>query len=302
MMEGSIPPSSFSTPTPASSSEPATPKNSKIFKPRRSNDWDRFRGSIEQLYRNDQLKLKDVKRIMEQDHGFVASSVFPFFSFPCCPSFPQYRLFATSQSYHLPSRLGSPEKQYKDRLAGWGVRKNIKAKEINIMIRKQEKRAARGKQTIFRVAGQQVDRKRITRFERRNGRKVDSNDSRAVKPPQESPEPSTPSDMSYYTPPPDERLATLSPHPENHHPLSFDPPDAIPGSELDDTRTRTITHSPVTLTNHTPKNSIDEVYSIDEPGALEKFNRKMMEVNANYEETTRSYYSVEDPNTQPQYC
>ncbi|KAL4957864.1 Clr5 domain-containing protein [Aspergillus filifer] len=266
MMEGSIPPSSFSTPTPASSSEPATPKNSKIFKPRRSNDWDRFRGSIEQLYRNDQLKLKDVKRIMEQDHGFVAS-----------------------------------EKQYKDRLAGWGVRKNIKAKEINIMIRKQEKRAARGKQTIFRVAGQQVDRKRITRFERRNGRKVDSNDSRAVKPPQESPEPSTPSDMSYYTPPPDERLATLSPHPENHHPLSFDPPDAIPGSELD-TRTRPITHSPVSLTNHTPKNSIDEIYSIDEPGALEKFNRKMMEVNANYEETTRSYYSVEDPNTQPQYC
>lgn len=56
------------------------------------------------------------------------------------------------------------EKQYKDRLAVWGVRKNIKAKEVQFMIRKQKKRATRGKRTAFRVGGQEVDSKRIARF------------------------------------------------------------------------------------------------------------------------------------------
>lgn len=37
------------------------------------------------------------------------------------------------------------------------------------MIRKQQKRAARGKQTAFRVGGQEVDSKRIARFVRRYG-------------------------------------------------------------------------------------------------------------------------------------
>lgn len=61
------------------------------------------------------------------------------------------------------------EKQYKDRLAAWHIRKNIKAKEVHVMIRKQQKRAARGKQTAFRVGGQEVDSKRISRFVRRYG-------------------------------------------------------------------------------------------------------------------------------------
>lgn len=75
MMEGSIPSSSLSTPTPTSSSSPAAPS---LFRPRRSEDWNKFRPIIEQLYRDDQLKLKDVKRIMERNHSFVASSVLPF--------------------------------------------------------------------------------------------------------------------------------------------------------------------------------------------------------------------------------
>lgn len=37
------------------------------------------------------------------------------------------------------------------------------------MIRKQKKRAARGKQTAFRRSGQEVDQKRIARFVRRYG-------------------------------------------------------------------------------------------------------------------------------------
>ena len=41
------------------------------------------------------------------------------------------------------------------------------------MIRKQQKRAARGKETAFRVNGQNVDPKRIARFVRRYGNSWD---------------------------------------------------------------------------------------------------------------------------------
>jgi hypothetical protein len=37
----------------------------------------------------------------------------------------------------------------KDRLAAWHVRKNIKAKEVHLMLRKQQKRAAQGKQFVL---------------------------------------------------------------------------------------------------------------------------------------------------------
>lgn len=50
---------------------PVTPSN--VFRPRRSDDWHEYREIIEQLYRTDQLKLRDVKRIMERDYKFFAS-------------------------------------------------------------------------------------------------------------------------------------------------------------------------------------------------------------------------------------
>ncbi|GIK07368.1 hypothetical protein Aspvir_003030 [Aspergillus viridinutans] len=169
-MDGSIASSSNFSASSSSSS-------SAIFRPRRSDDWNEYRTVIERLYRDNQLKLRDVKRIMEHDYNFVAS-----------------------------------EKQFKDRLAAWHVRKNIKAKEVHVMIRKQQKRAARGKQTAFRVGGQEVDSKRIARFVRRYGASWDNsrNDSHRT-----SPEPDTPSDMSCYTPEPDDRSAALSPLPES---------------------------------------------------------------------------------------
>ncbi|KAL4814117.1 Clr5 domain-containing protein [Aspergillus spinulosporus] len=253
MMEGSFTPSSLSTPTPASSSSSATPR---LFKPRKSEDWNKYRPFIEQLYRNDQLKLKDVKNIMERDHNFTASSVLP--SLVSCPS-PLLPSLACLLPHNY-IRLALPgssflincspisqmlrscltfgrEKQYKDRLSSWNIRKNIKAKEVRIMYRKQQKRAAIGKQTVFRVAGQKVDTKRIARFVRRYGTNID-NESRPVEPSGDSgasPEPcmssrwlvpfsvvvncgaATPSDMSYYTPEPDERPTSLSlsPHPES---------------------------------------------------------------------------------------
>lgn len=55
----------------------------------------------------------------------------------------------------------------------WHVRKNIKASERDIMLRKQQKRAARGKQTAFRVSGHTVDSKRISRFARRYSSALD---------------------------------------------------------------------------------------------------------------------------------
>ncbi|GIJ90671.1 hypothetical protein Asppvi_009632 [Aspergillus pseudoviridinutans] len=169
-MDGSIASSSNFSASSSSSS-------SAIFRPRRSDDWNEYRTVIERLYRDNQLKLRDVKRIMEHDYNFVAS-----------------------------------EKQFKDRLAAWHVRKNIKAKEVHVMIRKQQKRAARGKQTAFRVGGQEVDSKRIARFVRRYGASWDNtrNESHRT-----SPEPDTPSDMSCYTPEPDDRSAALSPLPES---------------------------------------------------------------------------------------
>ncbi|KAJ5566544.1 hypothetical protein N7535_008182 [Penicillium sp. DV-2018c] len=169
---------------------PVSPQ-SNVFRPRRSDDWHEYREIIEQLYRNDQLKLRDVKRIMERDYKFFAS-----------------------------------EKQYKDRLAAWHVRKNIKAKEVHLMLRKQQKRAAQGKQTAFRVNGQNVDPKRIARFVRRYGTSWDTKPDKEPETEPQSPEPQTPSDMTCYTPEPaDEQSVTtpISPIPDMHSPREMPP-------------------------------------------------------------------------------
>lgn len=217
-----------SHPPPSSSSATLSPQspgpsaNLNVFRPRRSDDWHEYREIIEQLYRNDQLKLRDVKRIMERDYNFYASYA------------PLSLKTTSAVSHPIPS-----EKQYKDRLAAWHVRKNIKAKQVQLMIRKQQKRAAKGKQTAFRVNGQVVDSKRIARFVRRYGqtweqgkeKDKEKEGDRDVE--LQSPEPSafysrskgvitkfwndqvlttyqgTPSDMSYYTPEPaDESTST----------------------------------------------------------------------------------------------
>lgn len=59
--------------TPTSVATASTVVAASVFRPRRSEDWQEYRAIIEQLYRSDQLKLKDVKRIMERDYNFVAS-------------------------------------------------------------------------------------------------------------------------------------------------------------------------------------------------------------------------------------
>ncbi|KAJ5936648.1 hypothetical protein N7466_003098 [Penicillium verhagenii] len=179
------PPSMMMSPQ-SPSTTPTGPPNGP-FRPRRSEDWHVYRETIEQLYRSDQLKLRDVKRIMEREHNFAAS-----------------------------------EKQYKDRLAAWNIRKNIKAAEVQVMIRKKQKRAARGKQTAFRRAGQDVDPKRLTRFVRRYGTQWEKNPDKDAD--LQSPEPKTPSDMSCYTPEPEEGAATPISPPDVQSPTRETPP------------------------------------------------------------------------------
>ncbi|RMJ24304.1 hypothetical protein PHISP_04812 [Aspergillus sp. HF37] len=191
-MNGDKPPSSTSPPPSSSSS------SSPIVRPDKHVQWAKLRPIIERLYYIDNLKLKDVMDIMEREHNFVATY---------CPPFPH--VFQASPN--TPSR----EKQYKDRFSMWGLRKNIKAGEQRIMLRKQQKRAARGKQTAFRVGGQNISSQRISRFARRSSSAWDSSsqrDSRLTESRQSSPEPRTPSDMSCYTPEPEDRRSeTLSP-------------------------------------------------------------------------------------------
>ena len=57
------------------------------------------------------------------------------------------------------------------------------------MLRKQQKRAAQGKQTAFRVNGQNVDPKRIARFVRRYGTSWDTNRGKEPETEPQSPEP-----------------------------------------------------------------------------------------------------------------
>ncbi|RHZ59495.1 hypothetical protein CDV55_106412 [Aspergillus turcosus] len=245
-MDGSIASSSNFSASSSSSS-------SATVRPRRSDDWNEYRTVIERLYRDHQLKLKDVKRIMEHDYNFVAS-----------------------------------EKQYKDRLAAWHVRKNIKAKEVHVMIRKQQKRAARGKQTAFRVGGQEVDSKRIARFVRRYGASWDNsrNDSH-----QTSPEPvDTPSDMSCYTPEPDDRSAALSPLSESqsmHHENKFDP---LQSPELDDNQSLSATTLSPTSPQPTPR-PVEDLSNEDALEALTLFQNRLLALDKHLEASMSGFVS-----------
>lgn len=98
------------------------------------------------------------------------------------------------------------------------------------MIRKQQKRAARGKNTAFRVGGQEVDSKRIARFVRRYSSTWENEEDHST-----DQEPRTPSDMSCYTPEPEDQRPGLgsdsSTTPIQLHP--DDKFDGVPDSEPD---------------------------------------------------------------------
>ncbi|KAF7157067.1 hypothetical protein CNMCM5623_001055 [Aspergillus felis] len=153
------------------------------------------------------------------------------------------------------------------------------------MIRKQQKRAARGKQTAFRVGGQEVDSKRIARFVRRYGASWDNtrNESHRT-----SPEPDTPSDMSCYTPEPDDRSAALSPLPESqsmHHENKFDP---LQSPELDDNQSLSAaTLSPIS-THPTPR-PMDDLSTENAWQALDSFQDRLLALDKKLEESMSNF-------------
>ncbi|PYH97793.1 hypothetical protein BO71DRAFT_101484 [Aspergillus ellipticus CBS 707.79] len=294
MMDGSIPPSSSSSSTiPTSTSSSSS--SSSIFRPRRSDDWNPYRSAIEHLYRENQLKLRDVKRIMERDYKFVAS-----------------------------------EKQYKDRLASWNVRKNIKAKEVHVMIRKQQKRAAHGKQTAFRLGGQDVDSKRISRFVRRYGTNLEANNSRedSQQRPQSppvlqraqqtqqilqtqqllqaqpvrstSPEPRTPSDMSYYTPPPDERAMTMSPSAETQSHFHDDRSELVLNPDNGHVRSLSVSAlsavSADTITGDLPRPTVDAIRDSENKSwvTLEMFQDQLLRLQRTLDTSLERFVSLEE--------
>lgn len=106
MMDGSIPPPSTTTTTTSTPSTTTIPTSSSstVFRPRKSEDWNEYRTAIENLYRDNQLKLRDVKRIMERDYNFVASYSLPFlfFTIPALfPAFPSLPRICHSAIYGL---------------------------------------------------------------------------------------------------------------------------------------------------------------------------------------------------------
>lgn len=211
------------------------------------------------------------------------------------------------------------EKQYKDRLAAWHIRKNIKAKEVQVMIRKQQKRAARGKQTAFRVGGQEVDSKRISRFLRRYGSSWENSRNDPKSPQAQastSPEPETPTDMSCYTPEPEDRSTALSPMPEipipsdpraldpspldpnhpipshHHHHHHHHPPTTHPHAhhpaEMPDDQSLSATLSP-SLTNDTPKPLDDDLHEEDPWSALVSFQDRLLVLHQTLEQSMSDY-------------
>ncbi|PWY89291.1 hypothetical protein BO70DRAFT_164890 [Aspergillus heteromorphus CBS 117.55] len=299
MMDGPIPPpSSTSSSSSATLLPPSNSSSSSVFRPRRSDDWNEYRPAIEHLYRDKQLKLRDVKRAMEKEYKFFAS-----------------------------------EKQYKDRLASWNIRKNIKAKEVHIMLRKQQKRAAEGKQTVFRVAGQDIDTKRISRFVRRYGTNVEANNSRDAplqSPPvpqsplpfqqahhimqtqsllqtpilqtqpfhAASPEPATPSDMSYGTPPPDERGMTLSPSTETHSQFHDDRSESTYNVDTNHVRSLSVSTASAFSTDtiqNEPSRPVEDAMR-DNMGwpALDDFQKHLMKLQRTLDQSMSRFVSHEE--------
>jgi hypothetical protein len=59
------------------------------------------------------------------------------------------------------------ERQYKRRIKDWGLDKNLKNCEMKAIVRKQQRRTAEGKRSVFEVKGRQVEPSKIERARKR---------------------------------------------------------------------------------------------------------------------------------------
>ncbi|EAA30331.2 hypothetical protein GE21DRAFT_10591 [Neurospora crassa] len=92
-------------------------------------EWETWKKTITHLYLSEKRKLRDVREIMIQKHGFRAT-------------------------IH----------QYKIRLQQWGLEKNNKESDMRYMSAKAAQRAAQGKKSAFRVRGRDISQAELDRY------------------------------------------------------------------------------------------------------------------------------------------
>jgi hypothetical protein len=119
-----------------------------------SEEWERMKPKIQQLYLQKEKKLSQVIRILNEEHGFTASYVVPFI-FPL-------KLLDDTETL-------SRERQLKRRISEWGLDKYVKG-EIMIQIAWVElkRKILEGKESSFRINKKPVPKRKITRYLKRN--------------------------------------------------------------------------------------------------------------------------------------
>lgn len=123
------------------------------------NDWAspaefvRHRTLIEQLY--EKQSLASVKKIMEREHDFRATSVTD----------------AIPVEYEL---IYCSARMYKTRIKQWGLDKKNKEGDMRAIVRKEARRSEQGRRSVFRVRGKVVDFERVLDYWSRRGISIEN--------------------------------------------------------------------------------------------------------------------------------
>ncbi|GKT44861.1 uncharacterized protein ColSpa_05042 [Colletotrichum spaethianum] len=94
--------------------------------------WDRMQAIITRLYQSEDMSLNEVKGIMERDYCFYAT-----------------------------------QRMFKTRIVRWGLDKKLKEKEVMHMLKLKRQRLAAGKDSSFRVRGQNINWDRVEQYLKR---------------------------------------------------------------------------------------------------------------------------------------
>ncbi|KAH9223516.1 hypothetical protein DL95DRAFT_492669 [Leptodontidium sp. 2 PMI_412] len=119
---------------PAHHFEPSAPKSTPFNRPTKG-DWDRHRELLTQLWSVEKKKLSEVKAIMEQQHGHIAT-----------------------------------ERMYKHHFGKWKLDKKFKERDAVAVLRKKRQRDADGKETEIILRGKAIKMEDVDRYlKRRKG-------------------------------------------------------------------------------------------------------------------------------------
>ncbi|KAH8899170.1 hypothetical protein GQ53DRAFT_741258 [Thozetella sp. PMI_491] len=154
-----------------------------------SSDWESHRLTIQELYLDQNLSLREVIKTMRQTHGFQATYVLTRQLRP-------FRLINTSSNH--PRGLFR-ERMYKTRLRHWGLDKNYRYSEVVQLLRLRKEREEAGKETVFTIRGREVDWGRIYNYVKRRGLDV----ATAIASPRPGYDADFYGDIGYRTPSPD---------------------------------------------------------------------------------------------------